>query len=38
MSDSIYHMALKSVKNHIFWCENAIFCQLLRNAKLGVIM
>ena len=32
MLDSIYHMALKLLKNRIF-AENARFCHLFSNAK-----
>ena len=40
MLDSIYHMALKLIKNHIFDVGMSIFCHLLhkRSVKLDVIM
>ena len=37
MLDSIYHMTLKLIKNHIFGMKMSRFCQLLRNIIIGVI-
>ena len=31
MLDSIYHMALKLIKNHIFGMKTSLFCHLVRN-------
>ena len=31
MLDSIYHMTLKLLKNHIFGMKTSRFCHLLRN-------
>ena len=35
--DSIYHMALKLLKNHIFGVKTSIFCHLLCNVIMDVI-
>ena len=37
MLDSIYHMTLKLIKNHIFGMKTSRFCQLLCNIIIGVI-
>ena len=37
MLDSIYHMTLKFLKNHIFEVKTSIFFHLLRNVKMDVI-
>ena len=36
MLDSIYHMTLKILKNHIFGMETSSFCHLLRNIIMEV--
>ena len=38
MLDSIYHMKLKLIKNHIFGMKTSRFCHLLRNFILDIIM
>ena len=38
MLDSIYHMPLKFIKNHIFGVKTSRFCHLLRNVIMDVIM
>ena len=38
MLDSIYHMTLKFIKNHIFGVKTSRFCHLLRNVIMDVIM
>ena len=38
MLDSIYHMTLKLIKNHIFGVKRSRFCHLLRNVIMDVIM
>ena len=37
MSDSIYHMTLKILNNHIFGEKTLRFCHLLRNVIMEVI-
>ena len=37
MLDSIYHMTLKLLKNHIFGLKMSRFCHLLRNIMMNVI-
>ena len=37
VSDSIYHMALKSLKCRIFEAKTSRFCHLLRRVKMDVI-
>ena len=37
MLDSIYHMTLKFLKNHIFGVKTSRFCHLLRNVIKDVI-
>ena len=38
MLDSIYHMTLKLIKNHIFGVKTSRFCHLLCNIKMNVII
>ena len=38
MLDSIYYMTLKLFKNHIFGIKTSIFCHLLRNVIMDVIV
>ena len=38
MLDSIYHMTLKLIKNHISGVKTPRFCHLLRNVIMDVIM
>ena len=35
--DSVYHMTLKLLKNHIFGVKRSRFCHLLRNIKMDII-
>ena len=37
MLDSIYHMTLKLLKNHIFVAETSRFCHLLRIVTMKVL-
>ena len=37
MLDSIYHMTLKLLKNHILGVKTSRFCHLLRNVIMDVI-
>ena len=37
MLDSIYHMTLKLLKNHIFGVKTSSFCHLLRNVIMDFI-
>ena len=37
MLDSIYHMTLKLLKNHIFGVKTSRFCHLLQNILMDVI-
>ena len=37
MLDSIYHMTLKLLKNHIFGVKTSRFCHLLRNVIMDAI-
>ena len=37
MLDSIYHMTLELIKNHIFGVKTSRFCQFLRNVIMDVI-
>ena len=37
MLDSIYHMILKLIKNHIFGMKMSRFCHLLHNVIMDVI-
>ena len=37
MLDSIYHMALKLIKNHIFSLKTFRYCHILRYFIMGVI-
>ena len=37
MLDSIYHMTLKLLKNHIFDVKTSSFCHILRSVKMDVI-
>ena len=37
MLDSIYHMTLKLLKNHIFGVKTSRFCHILRNVIMDVI-
>ena len=36
--DTIYHMTLRLIKNHIFWREKLRFCHRLSNVKMDVII
>ena len=38
MLDSIYHMTLKLIKNHIFGVKPSKFCHILLNVIIRVIM
>ena len=38
MLDSIYHMTLKLLKNHIFGVKNVIILPLLCNVKTDIIV
>ena len=38
MLNSIYHMTLKLLKNHIFGEKTSRFCHVLRNVKMDVII
>ena len=37
MLDSIYHMTLKLLQNHIFVVKTTMFCHLVRNVIMDVI-
>ena len=37
MLDSIFHMTLKLLKNHIFGMKTSRFCHLLRNVIMEII-
>ena len=37
MLDSVYHMTLKLLKNHIFGVKRSRFCHLLHNVKMDII-
>ena len=37
MLDSIYHMTLKLIKNHIFGVKTSRYCHLLRNVIMDII-